>query len=307
LKKKELDRILASLNEEYEKHKAKRSVPRFVFGALLIEYDLLTQPKKRYLYVGEGKALLNDEIAALTQTIFELASATRFNRQHEQHGSPDYTALFLVARSLIKTFLAYEHIFLLSTSPEDCIIRFQLWSEYGRTDKAIVGTTHKRTKEKKYRLTIPACRFISSICRSDPDHEKIDFPKFEKLLCGSFKEMEGWEGLLGESKLDHALFNAIMRLFDLYEEGGPNIIFLNNNSPNHRIAEHPMELDRVHLCMVILKIINTHMSEESPPWFNKTKAHLWPHLSFTNESFDKAYDRWIRGKASKKIESMMRG
>ncbi len=307
MKKKELDSILTTLKDEYERHRAKRSVPRFVYGALLLEYELLRQPKKRSLYLGEGKALLIDEIAALSQTIFELSSATRLNREHEQHGSPDYSALFLVARSLVKTFLAYEHIFLLSTSLEDCIIRFQLWSEYGRTDKPIAGSKKKRGSEKKHKLNIPGILFIASLCRRDPDHEKIDFPRFEKMLSGPFMELKGWQSLLQESRLDHDLFNAIMQLFDLYDVGGPNVIFLNNNSPNHRIAEHPMELDRVHLCMVILKIINTHMCQESSPWFSETEAPLWLHLSFSNESFDKAYDRWIKGKTSKKINAMLRG
>ncbi|HEV8514415.1 MAG TPA: hypothetical protein VGQ59_14135 [Cyclobacteriaceae bacterium] len=307
MKKKELDSILTTLKDEYERHKAKGSVPRFVYGALLLEYELLRQPRRRSLYLGEGKALLNDEIAALSQTIFELSSATRFNREHEQYGSPDYTALFLVARSLVKTFLAYEHIFLLSTSLEDCIIRFQLWSEYGLTDKAIASTKKKSGTEKKYKLNIPAIEFITALCRRDPDHEKIDFPRFEKMLSGPFKEMKGWQGLLKESRLDYDLFHGIMRLLALYEEGGPTTIFLNNSSPNNYIVENPMQLDRVHLCMVIVKIINTHMCQKSPPWFSETEAPLWPHFSFSNESFDKAYDRWIKGKTLKKTNTILRG
>ena len=113
--------------------------------------------------------------------------------------------------------------------------------------------------------------------------------------------------MLKESRLDHSLFHAIMLLLDLYEEGGPTVLFQNNSAPNHYITEDMTELDRVHICLVIVKIVNTHMCQESQTWFSETKANLWLHFSFSNESFDKAYDRWIKGKTSKKTNTILWG
>lgn len=288
--------IFNRLRSSQLKAKRRNLVTKYLYSAIVIEFEVLRK-KRRNLHIYEGQALLLDEISALSSTIHHLALTKRFKRSSEEgYGSPDYTSLFLITQSLVNYFLIYEHIFMLSKSQEDCIIRFQLWSAFESIELPLVNGRSPESKSSRqvHLLGKKNSNTIFELCQRDFDFKRFDKAKIKDILTKQFKRMRNWRDLLTRSKLNYDIFYSSMKLFQEYSNPNTTTLLQNNSSPLNFISKDLMQLDRVHLCLSIVKIINSQFTQRNSIMFSDELIVPKVFYEFSNESYDKAFDRWIK-------------
>lgn len=288
------ENIFNNLKTSRASAKKRRRVTKYLYNAIIIEFEMLKE-ERRNLYIHEGQGLLMDEISTLSSTIFNLAITKRFKGQNDGYGSPDYTSLFLVTQSLIKNFLIYEHIFMLCTSLEDCLIRFQLWSANGSTELPLVGKKDEEIKShKSHFLTKKTCKTIFKLCELDLNWGRFEESNVKKILACQFQRLKNWSDLLLNSKIDHDIFYAAMKLFHEYNHPSTVPLLQNNLAPMNFVSKELMQLDRVHMCLSIVKIINAQFSLRNTISFQHEYSAPQHLYNFSNESFDNSFDKWIK-------------